>query len=96
MRRGRLQQRPPGSPREDRDSKFTWTEREFLDLSGWWALCSASVGCQMAEWLGSRAINQNVAGSIPGRAKLSCVPGQGTSPYFPRGNVPVVTVSRSG
>ena len=51
----------------------------------------------MAEWLGNRAINQKVAGSIRGHAKWRCVPGQGTSPYLPRGgNVPVLTVSRSG
>ena len=37
----------------------------------------------MAEWLGSRAINQKVVGSIPGHAKLRCVLGQGTSPYLP-------------
>ena len=50
-------------------------------------------GGQMAERLGSRAINQTVDGSIPGRAK--CVLGQSTSPYLPQGNVPVCTVSRS-
>ena len=44
----------------------------------------------------NRATNQKVAGLIPGRAKLRCVPGQGTSPYLPRGNVPVFTVSHSG
>ena len=38
----------------------------------------------MAEWLGNRAINQKIAGSIPGRVKLCCVLGQGTSPYLPR------------
>ena len=32
----------------------------------------------MAEQLGNRATNQRVAGSIPGRVKLSCVLGQGT------------------
>ena len=32
-------------------------------------------GSQVAERLGNRAINQNVAGSIPGRAKLCCVLG---------------------
>ena len=53
-------------------------------------------GGQMAERLGNRATNQKVAGSIPNHAKLHCVPGQGTSPYFPLGNVPVLTVSRSG
>ena len=53
-------------------------------------------GGQMAEQLGSRAINQKVVGSIPGRAKWRCVLGQGTSPYLPWGNVPVLTVSRSG
>ena len=37
----------------------------------------------MAEWLGSRAINQKVVGSIPGRAKLHCVLGQGTSGECP-------------
>ena len=47
----------------------------------------------MAERLGSWAINQKVVGSIPGRAKLHCVLGQGISPYLPRGNVSVLTVS---
>ena len=42
---------------------------------------------QMAEQLGDRAINQKVAGSIPGCEKLRCVLGQGTSPYLPCGNV---------
>ena len=39
----------------------------------------------MAEWLGNQAINQKVA-----------MLEQGTSPYLPRGNVPVLTVSHSG
>ena len=34
-----------------------------------------STGGQMAEWLGSRASNLKVAGSIPGCAKLHCVLG---------------------
>ena len=38
---------------------------------------------------GNRATNQKVAGSIPGREKLCCVLGRGTSPYLPRGNVPI-------
>ena len=50
----------------------------------------------MAERIGSQAINQKVVGLIPGRAKLCCVLGQGTSPYLPRENVPELTVSRSG
>ena len=50
----------------------------------------------MAERLGKSASNKKVAGSIPGSAKLRCVLGQGTSPYLPRVNVPVLTVSRSG
>ena len=32
-----------------------------------------------------RAINQKVAGSIPGHAKLCYVLGQGASPYLPLG-----------
>ena len=51
---------------------------------------------QVAERLGDLASNQKVAGSIPGCAKICCVLGKGTSPYFPRGNVSVLTVSRSG
>ena len=51
---------------------------------------------RVAERLGNRASNQRVVGPIPGRAKLRCVLGQGTSPYLPRGNVPVLSVSRSG
>ena len=51
---------------------------------------------QVAERLGIRASIQKVAGLIPSRAKLRFVLGQGTSPYLPRGNVPVLTVRRSG
>ena len=40
-----------------------------------------------AERLGNRAINQKVAVSIPGRAKLICVLGQGTSPYLFQGGM---------
>ena len=36
----------------------------------------------MAERLGNRATKQKVAGLISSSAKLSCVPGQGTSPYI--------------
>ena len=43
---------------------------------------------QMAEQLGSRAINQKVAGSISDRGEGRCVLGQGTSPYLPRGECP--------
>ena len=43
---------------------------------------------QMAERLGNRVINQNIAGSIPGHAKWRCVLGQGTSPYLPQGKCP--------
>ena len=43
---------------------------------------------QVAERLGKRAINQKVAGLIPGHAKLRSVLGQGTSPYLPRGECP--------
>ena len=51
----------------------------------------------MFERLGSWAIKQKDVGSIPGRSKLRCVLGQGTSPYTClRENVPVLTVSRSG
>ena len=49
----------------------------------------AKMGGQMAERLGSRAINWKVAGSIPGHAKRlhhTCL-GE---------NVPVLAVSRSG
>ena len=43
-------------------------------------------GCQVAERLGNQAGNQNVAGSIPGRAKCGCVFGQGTfTSSLPRG-----------
>ena len=36
----------------------------------------------MAKQLGNRAINQRVAGSIPGRVKLRCVLGQGTYAFL--------------
>ena len=50
--------------------------------------CRAQVWGQMAERSGNRAINQKIAGSIPGREKLHCVLGQGTSPYLPQGECP--------
>ena len=50
----------------------------------------------MAERLRNWVSNQMVAESIPVHAKLHCVLGQGTSPYFPWGYVPVLTVNRSG
>ena len=46
----------------------------------------------MAERLGNQATNQKVAGSIPGCEKNDIVPGQGTSLYLPRGNVPVLSL----
>ena len=53
-------------------------------------------GSLVAERLGNRASNLKVAGSIPGRADHVVSRWQGTSPYLPRGNVPGLTVSRSG
>ena len=51
----------------------------------------------MAERLGSRAINQKVVGSIPGRAKNDIVSlGKALHPTCLGGKVPVLTVSRSG
>ena len=50
----------------------------------------------VAERLGNQASYLKVAGLIPGSEKLCCVLGQGASPYLPRGNVPVLTLSRSG
>ena len=47
---------------------------------------------QMAERLGDWATNPKVDGSISGCEKLRYVPGQGTSPYLPRGNVPVLKI----
>ena len=70
--------------------------QEALTLLGWPIHRLAGKVGQMAERLGTWAINQKVAGLIPGHAKLSCVLGQGTSPYLPRGNVPGLTVSHSG
>ena len=53
------------------------------------------VGGQMAEWLGNRAINQKIAGSIPGRAKLRL--GKALHPTCLGGiSLTVLTVSRSG
>ena len=66
---------------------------ETLDCS---ATSNVYVGSQLAERLGNWASNLKVASSIPGSAKLSYVLGQGTSPYLPRENVPVLTVNRSG
>ena len=45
-------------------------------------------GSQVAEWVEHRACNLKVASSIPGWCTWRCVPGQGTSPYLPRGECP--------
>ena len=52
----------------------------------------------MAERLGNRAINQKVTGSIPGRDVPNDVVSLGKSlhPTCLGGNVPVLTVRRSG
>ena len=51
---------------------------------------------QMAERSGSRAINQKVAGSIPGCANYAVSLGKALRPTCLGDNVPVLTVSRSG
>ena len=57
----------------------------------------ASPQLQMAEWLGSWAVNQKVVGSIPGNAKNDVVSlGKALHPTCLGENVPVLTVSRSG
>ena len=53
-------------------------------------------GGQMAERLGNRAINQKVASSIPGCEKIVLCPYARHFTLFASGNVPVLTVSRSG
>ena len=50
----------------------------------------------MAERLGDRAINQMVAGSIPGREYDVVSLGKALHPTCLGGYVPVLTVSRSG
>ena len=50
----------------------------------------------MAEQLGSRAINQKVAGLIPGHANDVVSLGKALHPTCLGENVPVLTVSRSG
>ena len=67
-------------------------------MNGWWSSRELSaglarsvlhlLGSQVAERLGNRDSNQKVVGSCPGHAKWRCVLGQGTSPYFPRGECP--------
>ena len=44
----------------------------------------------------NRAINHKVAGSIPGRAKMTLCPWARHFTLLASGNVPVITVSRSG
>ena len=51
---------------------------------------------QMAERLGSRAINQKVVGSIPGRENDVVSLDKALHPTFLGENVPVLTVSCSG
>ena len=50
----------------------------------------------MAERLGKWAINQKVAGSIPGHANEIVSLGKALHPTCLGENVPVLTVSRSG
>ena len=50
----------------------------------------------MADRLRNRAINQKVAGSIPSEAIDVMSLGKALHPTCLRGNVPVLTVSRSG
>ena len=64
----------------DSTGAFTKVRHFYIQSWGW---------AQMAERLGSRAINQKVVGSIPGRAKWRVL-GQGTSPYFPLGECPFI------
>jgi len=61
-----------------------------------WNVCMC-MGGQMAERLGNRATNQKVVGSIPGRAKMTLCPwARHFTLLASGGNVPVLTVSRSG
>ena len=50
---------------------------------------------QMAEWLENRASHQKVAGSIPGLCNVMSL-GKALHSTCLGGNVPVLTVSRSG
>ena len=50
----------------------------------------------MAERLENRTINQNVAGLIPGSANYVVSLGKALHPTCHGGNVPVLTISRSG
>ena len=58
------------------------TDSHIIPAGGEATHTHANTGSQVAERLGNGASYQNVAGSIPGRAK--------------GGNVPVLTVSRFG
>ena len=58
-------------------------------------LCMVSIGGQIAERLGNRAINQKVASLILGRANVVVSLGKEFHPTCLGGNVPV-TVSLSG
>ena len=50
----------------------------------------------MAEWLRNQASNQKVAGSIPAVQNDVVSLGKALDPTGLEGNVPVLTVSRSG
>ena len=52
--------------------------------------------CQMVERLGNRAINQKVAGSVLPCHMTLCPWGKALHPTSFGGNVPVLTLSRSG
>ena len=51
-------------------------------------------GSLMAKRLGNRAMNQKVAGLIPGRGKMTMCPWARHFTLLASGNVPVLTVSR--
>ena len=75
---------------------YMYLGQVYIPTNQWCNIMSFIIRGQMAERLGIRTINQKVVGLIPGCARWRCVLGHGTSPYLPRGNVPVLTVSRSG
>ena len=71
-------------------TSFLHLEKIHLAIFDFQKLLACSISeSQVAERWGNQAVNLKVASLIPGRVKLCCVLGQGTSPYLPRGNGPV-------
>ena len=54
---------------QETGASVSWAPERIIDFEQRWSRLTFERGGRMAELLGNRAINQKVAGLIPGRAK---------------------------